>query len=137
MNLPQAIKTHLAANAAVAAIVGERIYPVLPPMTDETEMDAFVLYRQTGRANEEALVLDMDVTRWRVEGWSTDYDQAYDLGRAVQAALHKFGANQADGLLGGSGGIRVKIRITDQFDDIEPTTGAFALVGEFEITEET
>lgn len=137
MNLPQAIRAHLAADEAIAAIAGERVYPVVPPMLDDADIQAFVLYRQTGRANDEALGLDMDVTRWRVEGWSIDYDQAWDLGRAIQIALHKFGTEQTDGLLGGAEGIRCKIRITDQFDDLEPATGAFALVGEFEITEET
>ncbi len=136
MNLPQAIKAHLAVDAAIAAIVGDRIYPEYLP-TVQDDIQAFITYRQTGRANEEALGLDMDVTRWRIEAWSGDYDQSYDLGRAIQAALHKFGNLQSDGLLGGDGGIRVKIRITDQFNEVEPVTGAFSLTGEFEITEET
>ena len=136
MNLPQAIKAHLAVDAAIAAIVGDRIYPEYLP-TVQDDIQAFITYRQTGRANEEALGLDMDVTRWRIEAWSADYDQSYDLGRAIQAALHEFGNLQSDGLLGGDGGIRVKIRITDQFNEVEPVTGAFSLTGEFEITEET
>ncbi len=135
MNLPQSIFARLSASSGVTAIASTRIRPISSGQV-QTDMQPTVLYRQVGRADEESLDWrPMPITRWQVAAIAQDYDTAYSLGRAVEAALNGFGTDNANEL-GGTGGVRCKIRLLDQFDEEEPEIGIFGLIGEYEITEE-
>lgn len=135
MNLPQSIYARLSTAAGVTAIAGTRIRPISSGQV-QGDMQPTVLYRQIGRADEEPLQWDpMPVSRWQIASIAQSYDTAYDLGRAVEAALNGFGTTGSNEL-GGTGGTRCKIRLLDQFDEEEPELGIYGLIGEYEITEE-
>lgn len=135
MNLPQSIYARLTADVGVAALASTRVRPIASAQV-QTDMQPTVLYRQIGRADEESLNWrPMPVTRWQIAAIAQNYDTAYDLGRAVETCLNGFGTTGSNEL-GGTGGVRCKIRLLDQFDEEEPELGIFGLIGEYEITEE-
>jgi len=135
VNLPESIYARLSADSGVTAIASTRIRPISSAQV-QGDMSPTVLYRQIGRADEESLNWrPMPITRWEVVGVAQGYDAAYSLGRAIEAALNGFGTD-GNNELGGSGGVRCKIRLLDQFDEEVPEIGIYGLIGEYEITEE-
>lgn len=135
MNLPQSIRAQLLTSTAISTTVGTRIKPISAAQSQGNMADT-ILYRQVGRADEESLNWrPSGVTRWQIAAVSQSYDSAYDLGVAVRACLDGFGTSGSNEL-GGSGGVRCKIRQTDEFDEEDPESGIFGLIGEYEISEE-
>lgn len=121
--------------SGVTAIASTRIRPISSGQV-QADMQPTVLYRQIGRSDDESLNWrPTPITRWAVAALAQGYDTAYGLGRAVEAALNGFGTTGSNEL-GGTGGVRCKIRLLDQFDEEEPESGIFGLIGEYEITEE-
>lgn len=87
--IEDAIYTHLAANAGVAALVGTRIYPILMP---ESPTYPAVVYRFLSEITYPAMGADTGIThrRMQVDCWADTRTGAQQLGDAVTSALSRF-----------------------------------------------
>ena len=88
---PEAVlRTALVANAAVTALVGSRIYPVLAPAS---AVLPFVTWRRTAIERSQTLGSPMGTPRVSVEYsiYATTYEQARDVADAMRVCLDGYG----------------------------------------------
>lgn len=90
-----ALRTALLRDAAVAALVGTRVYPIgnLPqaPATDTTKWPA-ISYQSVGGAPETQELSGetyQQEERVQVDCWASTYDAAQELARVAKEALRK------------------------------------------------
>ena len=88
---PEAVlRTALVGNAAVASLIGTRIYPVLAPATAALPL---VTWRRSGVQREQTLGSPMGLPRVSVEYsiYGTTYEQARQVADAMRVVLDGYG----------------------------------------------
>lgn len=114
---PEAVlRTALVGNAAVNALVGTRIYPVLAPAS---ALLPYVTWRRSGIQREQTLGSPMGMPRVSVEYsiYGTTYEEARQLADAMRVVL--------DGYGGTSDNTEVKqASLEDESDDFAQLAGA-------------
>ena len=114
---PEAVlRTALVGNAAVTALVGTRIYPVLAPAS---ALLPYVTWRRSGIEREQTLGSPMGMPRVSVEYsiYGTTYEEARQLADAMRVVL--------DGYGGTSDNTEVKqASLEDESDDFAQLAGA-------------
>jgi hypothetical protein len=112
MNIPDFLQKKLAADQAVAAIVGDRIYPVRAPQGVDAPYITYQRQRVSRWRTAEGPTGDARAL-FQVRSWSDDYEQAVELGDAVGDAL--------DGFQGDFEGHWVEqVKVEDERDDVVP-----------------
>ncbi len=126
----ESLYSHLASNAGVAAIAGDRIYPVLAPQKDpNAPLEPTLVFRLAARRDDIVMQgpMTMATTEWEIAALAQQYDRAHELAEAVIASLNYF-----KGVMGG--GVRVEAcTLQDAADLDEPELGFFAVILRFEI----
>lgn len=128
MTCGQSLFSHLAAVQGIAAIVDQRIYPVMGPQDEKRPLIVFAL---ANRADDLVLrgPMTMATTSWEVDCISPDYDQAHELAEAVIASLNYF-----KGRLGGPDGVYVEsASLSAARDEVQIEQGLFIVNLQFEI----
>lgn len=98
MALGAYIRAKLTADTAVAAIAGNRVFPLAIPQNES--YPAVVYGVQTvPHSNTKTGAADMDKHTVRIQLWGNDYDQLHDLKDAIRACL--------DYATGSEGGVTV------------------------------
>jgi len=93
VTLGAALRAHLLADTAIAAIVAARIYPLrLPqPKKDAVNLPAIVLQRiSTVRYAHLRGAEALGRPRWQVDCWAATHDAATSLGALVRQRLNGF-----------------------------------------------
>ncbi len=123
MNIKEALFKHLSLSSPIAALVGDRIYPVALPQNPQYPC---IVYRRTppiSRENSTRGYSGMTASLFEITAWAADtesisgYDSAGAVGAALWNRLHGF-----KGLMGGAGGVQVAVCLatddgSDEFDD--------------------
>lgn len=81
-----AVRRHLLDAPAVAAIVGDRIYPLTIPQGETLPVITYSVVA-TDEDNQEGDAATLARARLQLDCWATTYKQANDLARAVRLAL--------------------------------------------------
>lgn len=120
MTLDEAIRAHLTADAAVAALVSTRIYPV--SLAQGTALPAIMYRRVTvwpehDRSSRRA---DIARTRYQVECYGATFDSARAVATAVKDAL-------ATLTLASDPAISHAL-VQSEFDDFEPEPGRWRAI---------
>jgi hypothetical protein len=94
----QAISAVLLSDPAVAAVVGQRIYPVLAPATADLPL---VTWRRSGVQRQHTLSgpMGMPTVLLSVELFAPTYEAVRDLADRVRRALDGYGGSPADCVL--------------------------------------
>ena len=98
-----AVRRQLLDNAAVAALVSDRIYPLMIPQGEPLPAITYSVVA-TDEDNQEGDADTLARARVQLDCWATTYKQANDLARAVRLALPTTtgaigsGANRVEGV---------------------------------------
>ena len=94
----QAISTVLLSDPAVAAVVGQRIYPVLAPATAELPL---MTWRRSGVQRSHTLSgpMGMPTVLLSIELFALTYEAVRDLADRVRRALDGYGGSPSDSVL--------------------------------------
>jgi len=96
MTITEALRTHLLGDAAIAALVGARIYPLRLPQ--KVTMPAIVLSLISDpRPGHLRGVAGMARARYQVDAWAQTYDGATQLGGLCRQRLNGFAGEWTDG----------------------------------------
>lgn len=128
MNTEESLYAELAAHAGVAALVGTRIYPVSLPQTPTLPAVTYRLVSQPTDHVFTETASDVKMANFRIQCWDTSYKAAGTLGTQVEAALDAFA-----GVLGGAGGYRCWITLTNAIDLGDDATSWKRRILEFEV----
>lgn len=132
-----ALRSHLAADAAIAAKVSGRIYPLVIPQDASSEADKLTYRRKMGpRDGNLAGGIDVATAAFEIVAWSRSYDSAKLLAEDVRQAMHGVRQGQF-----GSGGGAVQVgsvTLVDEEDGYyDPEDGSdsgwFSVVLEYRI----
>lgn len=128
MNVEESLYARLAAHAGTAALVGTRIYPVELPQTPTLPA---ITYRMASQPTEHVFgesASTIKMANFWIQCWAETYSDAQALGIQAEAALDAF-----SGLLGGAGGYRCWVTLTNAFDLGDDATDWKRRILEFEI----
>ncbi len=115
MVIEEALYSHLAADAGVSALVGDRIYPTLAPQ--EAELPYLVYQRVSGpRVRSHGGPSGLAHPRFQITGAAETYPSLRAVMNAVRAALDGF-----KGTMGGTGGVEVGGAFVENELDSEET----------------
>jgi hypothetical protein len=94
----QAISTVLLSDPAVAAVVGQRIYPVLAPATAELPL---MTWRRSGVQRSHTLSgpMGMPTVLLSIELFALTYEAVRDLADRVRRALDGYGGSPSDSVI--------------------------------------
>ena len=94
----QVCRSALLANAAVAALVGTRVYPVIAPATADLP---FVTWRRSGVQREHTLAGPMGTPTviLTVDCYATTYEAVRDLADKCRLVLDGFGTGEAESVI--------------------------------------
>lgn len=81
-----AVRRQLLDNASVAALVSDRIYPLMIPQGEPLPVITYSVVA-TDEDNQEGDAATLARARLQLDCWATTYKQANDLARAVRLAL--------------------------------------------------
>lgn len=129
MTFAAALRQHLLADAAIAARVGDRVYPVFVPVTDEGQVlqGDSICYTLTGAPASEIVSAPRDVRRqWQLTAISTDYDHALELAELIIIALDRY-----KGPMGGFTVARCKRDTMGDMSDFD--SGRFGVVQTYDV----
>lgn len=145
MTLGAAIRTRLIADAAIAAAVSDRIFPVQGlPVDKDTVVPDHIVYSQESEATMDAIsgggslavqsVYSFEsVCDPRLASATSPYDRCDAISLLIQDSLH--GYNETAGLMGGVGGVQVmSVEQIDRQDTIDILTGLFVKSQTFKFT---
>jgi len=122
MTSEESIYSMLAADAAVAAIVGSRIYPLRMPDDENAVLPSVVYTRVSGaRATPMAGGATLENPRIQVDSWATTYAGAKALSEAVRAALEE------------TGGTGLKAILLSDSDLMDDETGDYRVSMDFSV----
>jgi hypothetical protein len=96
---PEAVcRSALVADAAVAALVGTRVYPVIAPATADLP---FVTFRRSGIQREHTLSgpMGMPVVQMTVDMYATTYEGVRELADRVRLSLDGYGTATAESVV--------------------------------------
>jgi hypothetical protein len=119
MTLCTALYRHLATDATIAAIAGDRVYPMDPPQPElGADLASRIVYALTDQ-QDGTLDVGGGTNTWVssivVTIDAADPDTAWTLGDAVRDRLHKF-----SGAMGESPGVEVLVcTMTGRADDVD------------------
>lgn len=114
MTIEEAISAHLAADAGVSSLVGNRVYPAVAPQKPEVP---YIVYTRISSAREHSHdgASGLARPRFQFDCASRSYIGAMELSNAVRLALDAF-----QGTMGGSGGVDVHaVFIEDEQDSYD------------------
>jgi hypothetical protein len=94
----QVCRSALLANAAVAALVGTRVYPVIAPATADLP---FITWRRSGVQREHTLAGPMGTPTviLTVDVFATTYEAVRDLADKCRLVLDGFGTGEAESVV--------------------------------------
>jgi hypothetical protein len=94
----QVCRSALLANAAVAALVGTRVYPVIAPATADLP---FITWRRSGVQREHTLAGPMGTPTvfLAVDIFATTYEAVRDLADKCRLVLDGFGTGEAESVV--------------------------------------
>jgi hypothetical protein len=95
---PEAVvRNRLVADAAVSALVGSRVYPVLAPATASLP---FITWRRSSISRQQTLAgpLGMPTVFLSVDLYAETYEAVRDLSDAVRKCLDGWGGTSQDGV---------------------------------------
>jgi len=127
VNAEEGLYAELAAHVGTSALVGTRIYPVSLPQTPTLPAITYRLVSQPTEHVFTETASDVKKGNYRIQCWDTTYKGAGALGTQVEAALDAF-----VGLLGGVGGYRCWITLTNAIDLGDDATSWKRRILEFE-----
>lgn len=115
MTLDEAIFTVLSSNAGVAAICGDRSYPVQAP---QTAAAPYVVWQRISSTpvNTHDGAAELDTVLVQFSCYGLTFTQAHDLRRAVRSALESVAL--------GNGAVGIVANVRDGFEDA-PTPPLF------------
>jgi hypothetical protein len=123
---------HLQADAAVTALIGDRLYPVNAPTLDLTaSVPNTVVYKLVGRRPDGATMdgkLIYISDEWELIAIAETYDQAHAIADALTASL-----NYIKGALGSGTKYVQASELIDAADDDDVLLGFFAVMLRFTI----
>ena len=117
MDIQDALFYHLTHNAAVAALVSDRVYPrFAPPDTALPNLVYWKVSRTQKRAHNDqpgSGQKHLVYRRMQITCTATSPDGADALAKAVQQALDSY-----QGIMGGTGGVRVYSTFVENVNDV-------------------
>jgi len=124
VTIEEALKTHLANNAAVGELVIDRVYPVLLP--PRAQMPAIAYQRidtvHDAMTHDERSSSSLVRPRFQLNCYDDDYDGAHVLATAVRQALRGY-----SGLLGGLQQV-AGCEVVTQQDNYDTETQRFRVI---------
>lgn len=96
---PEAVcRSAIIGDAAVAALVGTRVYPVIAPATADLP---FITFRRSGIQREHTLSgpSGMPVVQMTLDMYATTYEGVRDLADQVRLCLDGFGTSSAESVV--------------------------------------
>jgi hypothetical protein len=115
MTVPAALYGILSADAAVAALISDRVYPKTAPQG--TPRPYLVFHKTFRRPLQTLTGSSLSRGLWQLDAWADDPDEAGAVGAAVEAVLDGFG--------GDAGGRSLRIMLDNDSDDYEPDTSLY------------
>lgn len=109
--IESALRTHILADAATAAIVGTKLYPIVVPQTTALP---YIVYRRTGteRYTEHGSPGGLATATISLDCWAATYEDVKDLAEAVRKTC--------DGVAGTIGVYEVRAVMVDDESDLPP-----------------
>lgn len=89
MNALKAIRAKIIGDAAVAAIIGEKCYPVIAPQKAAVPF-VIVSIVNVDPNDSKSGVSEVDVFRVQVDSYASTYDVCQDLDKKVRTSIDKF-----------------------------------------------
>ena len=91
----QALASVMLTNPAVAAVVGQRVYPVIAPATAEVP---FITWRRSSVSRQQTLSgpMGMPTVTLAIDLYATTYEAVRDLADRVRVALDGYGGRPSD-----------------------------------------
>jgi hypothetical protein len=114
---PEAVlRSALTSNAAVSALIGSRIYPVLAPASASLPL---VTWRRSGIERQQTLGAPMGMPRVSVEFsiYGTTYENAREIADAMRVVLDGYGGSQGTTTVN-------QTSLEDESDDFVTLAGA-------------
>lgn len=128
MTIEAAVIQHLLAHPGVAALVGDRIYPMRLPQ--RPTYPALTCQKVSGpRVTAKDGPAGLAQARMQVSCWAKSYPDAKAVAEQVRRALAGF-----SGVMGGAGGVKVEMtQLENEVDMYEPETGIYHVPVDFVI----
>jgi hypothetical protein len=132
MTAAASLYQHLVTLPGIAALSGDRVYPISAPQRPHgEELQPTLVFRLSGRRDDLLLSgpRTLATSTWEIAVISADYDAGHELAEAVIAGLNYF-----KGRMGGPEGVYVEAcALQDAADSDEPELGFHAVILQFEL----